>query len=50
VVDDYTIDFLTTEPNPLFPSSIANFMIMDRGWAEKTGRLEFRRLFKRTNR
>ena len=33
VVDDYTIDFLTNEPNPLFPSSIANFMIMDRDWA-----------------
>lgn len=34
VVDDYTIDFLTNEPNPLFPGSIANFMIMDRDWAE----------------
>lgn len=32
VVDDYTIDFLTAEPNPLFPGSIANFMIMDRDW------------------
>lgn len=35
VVDDYTIDFLTTAPNPLFPGSIANFMIMDRDWAEE---------------
>lgn len=34
VVDDYTIDFLTTAPNPLFPDSIANFMIMDRDWTE----------------
>ena len=34
VVDDYTIDFLTKAPNPLFPSSIANFMIMDRDWAD----------------
>jgi peptide/nickel transport system substrate-binding protein len=34
VVDDYTIDFLTSAPNPLFPDSIANFMIMDRGWSE----------------
>ncbi|MDA8584716.1 ABC transporter substrate-binding protein [Rhodobacteraceae bacterium] len=34
VVDDYTIDFLTSAPNPLFPDSIANFMIMDSGWAE----------------
>lgn len=35
VVDDYTIDFLTNAPNPLFPDSIANFMIMDRDWATK---------------
>ncbi len=34
VVDDYTIDFMMTAPNPLFPSSIANWMIMDQGWAE----------------
>ena len=34
VVDEYTIDFLTNAPNPLFPDSIANFLIMDRGWAE----------------
>jgi len=34
MVDDFTIDFMTSAPNPLFPSSIANFMIMDRGWAE----------------
>lgn len=34
VQDDYTIDFLTKAPNPLFPDSIANFMIMDSGWAK----------------
>ena len=34
VVDPYTIDFMTKSANPLFPSSIANFMIMDKGWAE----------------
>ncbi|MEM9716736.1 MAG: ABC transporter substrate-binding protein [Pseudomonadota bacterium] len=34
VVDQYTIDFMTTAPNPIFPDSIANFMIMDKGWAE----------------
>lgn len=34
IVDDFTIDFVTTAPNPLFPSSIANFMILDKGWAE----------------
>jgi peptide/nickel transport system substrate-binding protein len=33
-VDDFTVDFLTTDPNPLFPGSIANWMIMDSGWAE----------------
>ncbi|WP_120503223.1 ABC transporter substrate-binding protein [Sulfitobacter mediterraneus] len=37
VVDDYTIDFITKAPNPLFPDSIANFMILDKGWAEANG-------------
>ena len=32
-VDDYTVDILTTAPNPIFPDSIANWMIMDSGWA-----------------
>jgi peptide/nickel transport system substrate-binding protein len=35
VVDPYTIDFLTEAPNPIFPDSITNFMILDRGWAER---------------
>ena len=34
VQDDYTIDFMTKAPNPLFPDSIANFMIMDKTWTE----------------
>ncbi|WP_420414628.1 ABC transporter substrate-binding protein [Roseibium sp.] len=34
VVDDYTVDILTHAPNPIFPDSIANFMILDKGWAE----------------
>ncbi|GAA6208636.1 ABC transporter substrate-binding protein [Cognatishimia sp. WU-CL00825] len=34
VVDDYTIDFVTKAPNPLFPDSIANFMILDKDWAK----------------
>lgn len=33
VVDDYTIDIMTSAPNPIFPGSIANWMIMDSGWA-----------------
>ncbi|MEM6465741.1 MAG: ABC transporter substrate-binding protein [Pseudomonadota bacterium] len=37
VVDEFTIDFMTTAPNPIFPDSIANFMIMDSGWAEANG-------------
>lgn len=37
VVDDHTIDFITQAPNPMFPDSIANFMIMDREWSEKNG-------------
>jgi peptide/nickel transport system substrate-binding protein len=37
VVDDYTIDFLTSAPNPIFPGSIANFMIMDRDWTVENG-------------
>ncbi|MEM7318680.1 MAG: ABC transporter substrate-binding protein, partial [Pseudomonadota bacterium] len=34
VVDDYTVDIMTSAPNPIFPSSIANWMMMDSGWAE----------------
>lgn len=34
VVDQYTVDILTSAPNPIFPDSIANWMIMDKGWAE----------------
>ncbi|MEM9551482.1 MAG: ABC transporter substrate-binding protein [Pseudomonadota bacterium] len=33
-VDDYTVDVMTASPNPIFPDSIANWMIMDSGWAE----------------
>ncbi|WP_112320655.1 ABC transporter substrate-binding protein [Oceanibium sediminis] len=35
VVDEYTIDFMMRAPNPLFPVSIANFMILDKDWAEQ---------------
>ncbi len=37
VVDDFTVDFVTKGPNPLFPDSIANWMIMDRDWAVANG-------------
>jgi len=36
-VDDFTVDFHTTNPNPIFPDSIANWMIMDAGWATENG-------------
>ena len=36
-VDDYTVDILTTSPQPIFPDSIANWMILDKGWAEANG-------------
>jgi peptide/nickel transport system substrate-binding protein len=34
VVDDYTVEIMTSSPQPLFPDSIANWMMMDSGWAE----------------
>ncbi|MHA3980540.1 ABC transporter substrate-binding protein [Halovulum sp. GXIMD14794] len=37
VVGDYTVEFVTDAPNPLFPDSIANFLIMDSGWATDNG-------------
>lgn len=40
VVDDLTIDFVTAAPNPLFPESIANWMIMDRDWATANATVE----------
>ncbi len=33
VVDEFTVDIMTTAPNPIFPDSIANWMILDSGWA-----------------
>ncbi|MEW9920448.1 ABC transporter substrate-binding protein [Marimonas sp. MJW-29] len=36
-VDDYTVDIMTTAPNPIFPDSIANWMMMDNSWAEANG-------------
>ncbi|MEM6635692.1 MAG: ABC transporter substrate-binding protein [Pseudomonadota bacterium] len=36
-VDDFTVDVLTNAPNPIFPDSIANWMIMDSGWADANG-------------
>ena len=35
--DDLTVEMYTDAPNPLFPSSIANWMIMDEGWTTDLG-------------
>ncbi len=37
VVDDYTVDILTSSPQPIFPDSIANWMMMDADWAAANG-------------
>ncbi len=37
IVNDFTVDFMTSAPNPIFPDTITNFMIMDKGWTEKNG-------------
>ncbi|WP_019953934.1 ABC transporter substrate-binding protein [Yoonia vestfoldensis] len=37
VVDDFTVDIVTSAPNPIFPDSIANWMMMSRSWAEANG-------------
>ncbi|MGR3540437.1 MAG: ABC transporter substrate-binding protein [Hasllibacter sp.] len=35
--DARTVEFYTSAPNPIFPDSIANFMIVDSGWAAANG-------------
>lgn len=37
VVDEFTVDIMTTSPQPIFPDSIANWMMMDSGWAAANG-------------
>lgn len=37
VVDDFTVDIMTSSPQPIFPDSIANWMMMDSGWAAANG-------------
>ncbi len=35
--DDFTVEFYTEKPDPLFVSGIANWLIMDRDWTEERG-------------
>lgn len=37
IVDEFTVDILTSTPQPIFPDSIANWMMMDSGWAAANG-------------
>ena len=34
IVDPMTVEIRTAQPNPILPDSIANWMMMDQGWAE----------------
>jgi len=36
-IDDYTVEFTTPVPNPLFEESIGTIFIMSKAWAEKNG-------------
>ncbi len=37
VIDDYTIQIVTTGPNPILPNELTSVFIMDRGWSETNG-------------
>ncbi|CTQ49123.1 ABC transporter substrate-binding protein [Jannaschia donghaensis] len=37
IVDPTTVEFYTETPNPIFVDGIANWMMMDQGWAETNG-------------
>jgi peptide/nickel transport system substrate-binding protein len=39
-VDDYTVDFVTPRPDPIFPLQLEIFMIMDKEWSEEHGTAE----------
>ena len=36
-VDDYTVQIVTTGPNPILPQQINDIFVMSRGWAEEHG-------------
>jgi peptide/nickel transport system substrate-binding protein len=39
-VDDYTVDLVTEQPNPILPLQLEIFMIMDKEWSEENGTTE----------
>jgi peptide/nickel transport system substrate-binding protein len=39
-VDDFTVDFVTHEPNPILPGELSNWVILSKPWAEKNNAVE----------
>ncbi len=39
-VDDYTVDFITSDPNPILHAEFADIFIMDKEWAEEHDAIE----------
>ena len=39
-IDDYTVDFVTTQPNPILLSEWSTWYMMDKEWCEKNGAVE----------
>ena len=33
-VDEFTVDFFTNGPDPIFPENVTSWYIMDKEWAE----------------
>lgn len=40
VIDPYTIDLITPDPNPILPRELVFLFIMDKGWSEDNGAAE----------
>ena len=47
-VDDYTVDFITGEPDPIFLEEITSWVIMSKAWCEEHGATEAADLTKST--
>ena len=47
-IDDFTVDFITTEPDPIFLEEITNWLIMSKAWCEAHGATEAADLTKAT--
>jgi len=39
-VDDFTVDFVTNEPNPILPGELSNWLIMSKAWCEKNNAVD----------